>query len=414
MKRILLVFAVLSVASIGYAQEVFGSDHEAFVLSPAVVISSGPTKIGSFSRSGKVILYKRLEIKKPEDYLYEKSPDEYEWYAYNRLTQTSQRLKIPNKALDPVVMAGDQVVTYLDSEAKKRTFYNIEKQLTTLVAEPEVRPINDGSQFDFLTYSRGNRVRLVFSDGTTLDFDLDSKLELLGPVSEDRESMVFLTTVGRQSDSLLDRTPRDYVRLSVDRKKGTTMSKSLNEDEVQKILSSAMFGADEKFEVDSDQGWLSVSVASDEKTPKKTAVPVSARIGPGPHYDRSFDEMSIVYQQAGSLLLRDIHPISLDLALRVTQTNLQKALMNDAKQMGLASLILAADNDDVLPGAKEWKDKVLPYIKDIDLANRFNYTFKGGSINVEDPAKTELGFIMGPGGRAVVYLDGNTKWIPNP
>ena len=54
-------------------------------------------------------------------------------------------------------------------------------------------------------------------------------------------------------------------------------------------------------------------------------------------------------------------------------------------------------------------------MKNRDLMNDFNYTFKGGDLaNVEDPANTELGFVVGPGGRAVVYVDGHAKWVANP
>ena len=88
----------------------------------------------------------------------------------------------------------------------------------------------------------------------------------------------------------------------------------------------------------------------------------------------------------------------------------------DAKQIATSLMVYASDTDDSsLPGQEGWDTKVLPYCKDGDLLKRFNYTYKGGSLSsLENPATTELGFTMGPGGRAVAYADGSVKWIPNP
>ncbi len=77
--------------------------------------------------------------------------------------------------------------------------------------------------------------------------------------------------------------------------------------------------------------------------------------------------------------------------------------------------MFASDSDDVLPGQEGWEARVGPYCSDKDLLRRFNYTFKGGNMaNIENPASTELGYILGPGGRAVAYCDGHVKWVPNP
>jgi prepilin-type processing-associated H-X9-DG protein len=53
-------------------------------------------------------------------------------------------------------------------------------------------------------------------------------------------------------------------------------------------------------------------------------------------------------------------------------------------------------------------------VKNSSILEGFVYTFKGGKLSdVDKPAETVLGYIEGPGGRAVAYLDGHVKWVPN-
>ena len=91
-------------------------------------------------------------------------------------------------------------------------------------------------------------------------------------------------------------------------------------------------------------------------------------------------------------------------------------LLSNAKQVGLAFLLYASDMDDEFPAnGADWQEQIMPYLKNRDIMSGFVYSFKGGNAtNVESPASTELGYISGAGGRAVVYVDGHAKWIPDP
>jgi hypothetical protein len=145
-------------------------------------------------------------------------------------------------------------------------------------------------------------------------------------------------------------------------------------------------------------------------------IPKSTKLGPADgRIEFSNKGDIVVYQDAGSLLFREIQPIDPALAKKLGLDIVKKKLLSKAKQVGLGFIIYGSDNDDVLPGAEGWEAKLMPNMKNRDIMNDFNYTFKGGDLNgVEDPSGTELGFVVGPGGRAVVYLDGHAKWIPNP
>jgi prepilin-type processing-associated H-X9-DG protein len=54
------------------------------------------------------------------------------------------------------------------------------------------------------------------------------------------------------------------------------------------------------------------------------------------------------------------------------------------------------------------------HLKDPSLLVGFVYTFKGGrQIDLENPTGTVLGYVEGPGGRAVLYADGHATWVNN-
>ena len=155
---------------------------------------------------------------------------------------------------------------------------------------------------------------------------------------------------------------------------------------------------------------------ADPKPPESGIIPKSTRLGPSEgRIEFSSQNEIVVYQDAGSLLFRVIQPIDPTAARKLGIDIIKKKLLSKVKQVGIGFIIYGSDNDNVLPGAEGWENKLNPYVKNRDLMYDFNYTFRGGDINlINDPAGTELGFAIGPGGRAVVYLDGHAKWIPNP
>jgi hypothetical protein len=88
--------------------------------------------------------------------------------------------------------------------------------------------------------------------------------------------------------------------------------------------------------------------------------------------------------------------------------------LSNGKQLGLAVLMYSQDYDEVLPSPEGINDRLLPYLKNISLFDGFNYTFPGGPLaNVAKPAETELGWVNGPGGRAIIFVDGHVVWRPD-
>ena len=119
----------------------------------------------------------------------------------------------------------------------------------------------------------------------------------------------------------------------------------------------------------------------------------------------------VVYDSNGALWFAPMVHMSLEQFKEMRDTALRAQLMNNAKQLGLGLLMYTQDYDEMLPDPDGINTKVEPYIKNMELFNGFSYTFPGGALkDIEKPSETELGYVTGPGGRAVIYVDGHVKW----
>jgi hypothetical protein len=97
---------------------------------------------------------------------------------------------------------------------------------------------------------------------------------------------------------------------------------------------------------------------------------------------------------------------------------MRSMLLSNARQIGLGLMMYAQDNDESLPAAgASIPDLLSPYIKGeiIALFDGFVYEHAGGPLAaLAEPAKTRLGYIPGPAGRAVLYADGHATWEAVP
>ena len=90
--------------------------------------------------------------------------------------------------------------------------------------------------------------------------------------------------------------------------------------------------------------------------------------------------------------------------------------MDKARQAGLAFLMFAGDNDDTFPSSRDkWEEMLEPYLRDSSELDGFVYSLPGGPVaDIANPSGTQLGYVGFNDGRAVVYVDGHVKWVPNP
>jgi hypothetical protein len=135
--------------------------------------------------------------------------------------------------------------------------------------------------------------------------------------------------------------------------------------------------------------------------------------GTKPNFSPKFD--AVAYVSQSNLMVRLLARVPRDAYDQARMAAARSEALNKAKQVGLGFIMYASDMDDVLPGQDaDIRTLIGPYLKNDSLFDGFNYTFGGGNVqDVEKPAETEMGFVPGPGGRAVVYIDGHAKWIPD-
>ena len=122
----------------------------------------------------------------------------------------------------------------------------------------------------------------------------------------------------------------------------------------------------------------------------------------------------VLFKIKGHLFVRDIESVDIELFKQARDAAQRTRALSQAKQVALAAMLYASDNNDSLPGSANLQSTLGQYLKDDKLLDGFVYTFQGGAVtNVSDVANTELGHIDVNGGRCIAYLDGHVKFKKN-
>jgi hypothetical protein len=203
----------------------------------------------------------------------------------------------------------------------------------------------------------------------------------------------------------------ETLEVTIDLRVGTYKSKQIPRHQWGGVVSEA----DHTYVIDypnDDSSEFALLRLMETKVKRKTLVPQSIKLTPRANAPRlSKDGKLVAYADAGALLVREIRTVDPNVAEKSAQAAARSAALMQAKMVGTGLLIYASDADDILPNAEGFIAKLTPYLKDGKLLSNFTYTYAGGPIaNIANPAATELGFVPGPGGRAIVYADGHAKW----
>lgn len=137
--------------------------------------------------------------------------------------------------------------------------------------------------------------------------------------------------------------------------------------------------------------------------------------------DARFGEISdseewVVFSAHGAGFAIQLTPIDLEAARKALLKHAKENALSFAKQAGTASAIYAADYDGFLPlSGSHARDALMPYLKNRDMLDSVVWTNMTGqnSDKLNDPAGTILGYVLGPGGRAVLYADTHVVWVPD-
>lgn len=146
--------------------------------------------------------------------------------------------------------------------------------------------------------------------------------------------------------------------------------------------------------------------------PKTVPVVIASRVT---HATLSPDGSAVVSLVDGIPLVHEIHQFS---RKEFEDANLgRERIVSQARQVGTAILMYSSDWDDVLPiPGGDLREMILPYHLSESVLEGFVYTYSGPTSKdqIADLSKTEIGFIRGPGGVAVLFGDGRVEWRPDP
>jgi hypothetical protein len=136
------------------------------------------------------------------------------------------------------------------------------------------------------------------------------------------------------------------------------------------------------------------------------------------------DKGAVLFTRDGSLCAAPIFRVS-RIAFEQGIRGVQRGMaMTNAKQVGLGILQYAQDYDENFPKPGSGLVKKLqPYLKSDSVFKNpatgepgFVYTYTGATAMAEIDlvAETQLGYITGPGGKAVIWADGHVTWQDDP
>ncbi len=417
MKIIPALFAILA-TSMASSQQVFGDETRAWMVGPAKAISSGSVNSFQYSARGTKIIYNRTD---PNYYfLGEQKPPKTEWFVYDILKGQSLAIKISGLSWQSnISLLGDERTVFFTDfvDEKVQGFYNLETGAITRTSIPlgKIMYYGQNPVAPFLVVSTAeNAVTLVAPGRGTQSFKIEKGTELLNPTYSDGQIVKFQAYAGRNNQIVLRE-----VTLAL--RTGEAKVRDLKREEWDKMGSKEVKPI---FELNNEAEFATLGLPP-VQVPKGSP---NTKPKPRPGYlERTVyvcptrfqvqlepSEKSIAYTDNGALLLREIRPFDHDLAEKMKIEALKAQAMSIAKQVGIALMLYAADMDEVLPNGENFVNRLTPYIKDRKMIAAFNYTYAGGPMDqIKDIANTELGFTMGPGGRAIVYADGHAKWVPD-
>jgi|GEM_PF-6108864 hypothetical protein len=133
--------------------------------------------------------------------------------------------------------------------------------------------------------------------------------------------------------------------------------------------------------------------------------------------DGRFAQMSpdgkwLLYVSRGIPVVSRVMPVDLKLYEDQMRAMEKTRLISNAKQTALAILMYAADNNENTPPFGNFQDQIYPYVRNRDTMAGFVLVLGGADLSkVQNPTTTVLGYIAGPGGRAVAYADGSVRWL---
>lgn len=124
---------------------------------------------------------------------------------------------------------------------------------------------------------------------------------------------------------------------------------------------------------------------------------------------------TVLYSSREGVFLRKVLSVDRKVYDALLVQMAKVALMQRAKLCAVAVMMYSADHSDNFPSKSGIIDALSGYLKDPSILNGFVFVDPGvkNMSDLTNPAGTQMGYIQGNGGQAVVYTDGHVKWVPN-
>lgn len=162
--------------------------------------------------------------------------------------------------------------------------------------------------------------------------------------------------------------------------------------------------------------WLSGDPKSERPKAFLTAHADRAHLAPGGR--------AVRFESNGALWVSALRHLTAEEFAAAKNSYLRTTTITNGKRIIAALMMFAQDNDGKYPDTtneRELQEALSPYLNDkrafFDRDGHYAFTFllRGQSMDaIDEPAVTELGYLSGPGGVAVLYADGHVVWRPTP
>lgn len=405
---------------------------KAYVISEARAVSSGGIVTEfSWSDSGNSALFNRLEMKISAEMLRPKNPQEappslmasfVHWNRQSNVASVIYRYDTQKETILDYGVMSDERTTYLltttaDSMSDALT-------IVTPGGRPEVLRAAENEFLGIAHTSKSSTLLVVHGandDGTTMRLSLyDSASKRWSPInfSVKKEQAIF-PMGGPDANSyylvIVSRDSKDRTYFRYDVRRGQVTPSTRDEMRASFNIKSEpglpIAVVDSSATLPDGKQLKSLLLCAPEGAAKSTRLdkPLYFGVGAGSS-ELAPKGDGVLYSLDGMLIYRDIISADRELFDRQEALMTKERAISNAKQVGLALIMYASDNDDFMP-IGDIKEAVMPYCKNEELLNGFIYTYQGGNLaDIKDPANTPLGFIKGPGGTATVYADGSVRW----
>ncbi len=130
---------------------------------------------------------------------------------------------------------------------------------------------------------------------------------------------------------------------------------------------------------------------------------------------------AVLYRKHGALFALPLIRMDRETYTRLETERQRRVTLANAKQIGLAMMMYCQDYDENFPPSGEGKmiaEVVNPYLKNDSVfkdvsTGKFGFTPAYNMTALSSyntPATTPLGYLTGPGGRVIIYVDGHVTW----